>query len=245
MEKVGVYDYHTEVYSLDFRGQLTIPALANYLLHTSTCHASERGYGFIDMAERDLLWVLSRFVIDISDNKRLSEPIRIYTWVEGIERILTYRCFEITTLDGENLGYARSAWAGINRETRRPASLENLGLSDYVVERPCPIVFDKFDIQIDESASPVPYKVKYSDLDINGHLNSIKYMESILDLFDVAIYRTRSVARFDIIYQSEGFYGMELELHKQQLSEDEYVASICKEGKPICRAKIRFRKVDE
>ena len=241
MEKLGFYDYRAEVYSLDFRRQLTIPALGNYLMHAATCHASARGYGYDDMAKQDMLWVLSRLIIDIEDNERLSEPIRVYTWIQGVDRILTYRCFEITTLQGETLGFARSVWAGINRDTRRPVLLENLGLQDYIVDRPCPITLDKFEIPADEPEYAVPYTVKYSDLDINGHFNSAKYMEAILDLFDIDLYRSRSIARFDIMFFSEGFFGMELLLGKQQISDDNYVATITKEGKPICRANVRFR----
>ena len=241
MEKVGAFDYRTEIYSLDFRGQLTIPALGNYLLHAATCHATVRGFSFDDLAKRNMLWVLSRLIIEIKDNKRLSEPIRIYTWIEGVERIFTYRCFEITTQDGETLGYARSMWAGINRETRRPVSLDNLGLAEHFVDRHCPITFDRFEIPSGASEYLVPYRVKYSDLDINGHFNSFKYMESILDLFDIDIFRTRSVARFDITYQAEAFWGMALILNKKQISENEYVATINRDGKMICKAKIQFR----
>ena len=58
--KVGTYAYQTEVYSLDFRGRLTIPTLGDYLLHAATCHAAERGYGYEDMEARNTAWVLSR-----------------------------------------------------------------------------------------------------------------------------------------------------------------------------------------
>jgi acyl-ACP thioesterase len=242
MEKTGIYDYKTELYSLDFRGQLTIPALGTYLLHAATRHAAARGFSYNEIAERDMLWVLSRLIIDIKDNKKLSEPIRIYTWIQGVDRIVTYRCFEITTQQGETLGFARSVWAAINHETRRPMPLEILRLQDHIVERPCPIALDKFDVPENMSDYPVPYKVKYSDLDINGHFNSIKYMESILDLFEIDIYRTRSIARFDIMYHSEGFYGMELALNKAQINENEYVATISRDGKLICKAKTLFKK---
>ena len=240
MEKTGVYDFRAEVYSLDFRRQLTIPALSNYLLYAATCHASDRGFGYDDMVKQNMLWVLSRLIIDVKDNKRLSEPIRVWTWIEGVDRILTFRCFEVTTLQGETIGYARSSWAAINSDTRRPISLENIGLQEYMVDRPCPITFDRYEMPTDVPVHAVPYTVKYSDLDLNGHFNSVKYMEAILDLFDIELYRTRSIARFDISYHAEAFYGAELVLSKKQVNEHEYMASICKEGKPICRAKVIF-----
>jgi len=241
MEKTGIYDYRTEIYSLDFRRQITMPTLVTYLLDAATRHAAARGYGFDDMAKQNTVWVLSRLVIDIPDYSKLSGPIRIFTWIDGVDRILTFRCFEMTSPQGEALGYARSAWAGINFDTRRPVSLENFGLQEYIVERPCPVTFEKFDTPADDSAYSVPYTVKYSDLDINGHFNSNKYIESILDLFDINIYRSRSIARLHITFVSEAFYGTQLDLTKQQISENEYIASICKDGKPICKAKIQFK----
>jgi acyl-ACP thioesterase len=237
--KTGTYEYRTDSYFLDFRQQLTLPTLGNYLLHAATAHAEGRGFGFNDMLQRNTAWVLSRLAIEIKDPARLSEPILIHTWVQQVERIFTFRCFEITTLQGETIGYARSVWAAINMETRRPVSLGGFGLSDYIVERDCPVEFSSPE-PAEKDTEGVPYKVKYSDLDINGHFNSIKYMESILDLFDIEIYRTHSIARFEIIYQSEGWYGMNLSLHQKEVQINEYAAAICKDGKPICRAKIKF-----
>jgi acyl-ACP thioesterase len=240
MEKTGVFDYRSEIYTLDFRGQLTMPALVMYMLDAATSHATPRGFGFADMAKRNMLWVLSRLVIDIRDYTKLSGPIRIITWIDGVDRILTFRCFEITTQEGEVIGYARSSWAGINIDTRRPVMLDNLGIQEFRVERPCPVTFEKYALPVDEPEYAVPYTVKYSDLDVNGHFNSNKYIESIMDLFDISMYRTRSIVHFDITYISEAFYGTELVVNRKQVGDDEYIASICKEGRPICRAKVRF-----
>ncbi|MDR3262674.1 MAG: acyl-[acyl-carrier-protein] thioesterase [Tannerella sp.] len=240
-KRIGIYEYRTDSYSLDFRGRLPLPALGNYLLHAATTHAAGRGFGFDDMVQRKAAWVLSKLAVEIPDNTRLSEPVRIYTWVQRVERIFTFRCFEITTLQDETIGYARSVWAAIDRETRRPVSLTGIGLSEFVVERDCPVEFSPL-APAEKDTEGVPYKIKYSDLDINGHFNSIKYMESILDLFDIAVYRTRSIDRFEIAYQAEGWYGMNLLLHRKQVHADEYTAAICNEGKPICRAKIRFKE---
>ncbi|MDR3267840.1 MAG: acyl-[acyl-carrier-protein] thioesterase [Tannerella sp.] len=237
--KVGTYEYRTDSYSLDFRGQLPLPALGNYLLHAATSHATGRGFGFEDMQQRKATWVLSKLAIEIHHPALLAGALRIHTWVERVERIFTFRCFEITTLAGDTIGYARSVWAAIDRDTRRPISLEGIGLSEFVVARDCPVDFSSPQ-RAEQGTQGIPYTIKYSDLDINGHFNSIKYMESILDLFDIEVYRTSSIARFEIIYQSEGWYGMTLMLHQKEMAAGEYAAAICNEGKPICRANVSF-----
>ena len=53
---------------------------------------------------------------------------------------------------------------------------------------------------------------KYSDIDINGHVNSIRYIEHILDLFPIEMYRERRIRRFEMAYVAESYYGDELTL---------------------------------
>jgi acyl-ACP thioesterase len=237
--RTGIYGYHTASYALDFCGRLPLPTLGNYLLHAATSHATGRGFGFDDLIQRRAAWVLSRLAIEIADPARMAGAIRIHTWVQQVERIFTFRCFEITTLQDETLGHARSVWAAIDRETRRPLSLDNFGLSEFILERPCPVEFTSPEAA-DRDTEGIPYTVKYSDLDINGHFNSIKYMEAILDLFDMETFRTHTVSRFEIVYQAEARYGMSLMLHRKTVSDSQYLATICNEGKSICKAKITF-----
>jgi acyl-ACP thioesterase len=79
--------------------------------------------------------------------------------------------------------------------------------------------------------------VKYSDLDINGHFNSIKYIEHFVDAFPLDMFKSREIRRFEISYLSEGMYGMPLTLHIKPASADEYLLAIAHEGKAISRAK--------
>jgi acyl-ACP thioesterase len=240
-EKVGVFNFITESYLLDFRGRVTIPMIGNYLLHAASNHASSRGFGFSSMTEKHTAWVLSRLAIEIDRYPEMSEPVTLYTWIDEVGRIFTSRCFELNDAAGRPLGYARSIWAAIDIETRRPTPLDVEGLSVYVADRACPIEKPGKIVaasgSVDEDTDGTPYQVKYSDLDINGHFNSIKYMEHVLDLFDLDLYRTKEVRRFEMAYLSEGMYGMPLTLHKTKVAADEYYMSICHEGKAICRAK--------
>jgi acyl-ACP thioesterase len=47
----------------------------------------------------------------------------------------------------------------------------------------------------------------YSDVDINGHINSIKYIEHILDLFPREQFAGHRLRRFDIAYKAESYLG--------------------------------------
>ena len=235
-EKVGTYHFVTEQYLLDFRGRVTIPMIGNYLMHAASNHASQRGFGFSDMTEKHTAWVLSRLAIEINRYPEMSEPMTLYTWISEAGRLFTSRCFELTDSVGVSVAYACSIWAAIDLQTRRPVPLDEKALSAYVAERVCPIEKPGKIAAMDADTEGTPYQVKYSDLDINGHFNSIKYMEHLLDLFELDLFREKEIKRFEIAYLSEGRYGMPLVLRKKETAPDKYILSICHDGKDICRA---------
>ncbi len=239
--KVGVFNFVKESYLTDFRGRLTIPMIGNYLLHAASNHAAERGFGYSEMTERNSAWVLSRLAIEIEKYPEMSETVTLYTWVDEVGKLFTSRCFELVNAAGETAAYARSIWAAIDLQTRRPTLLDMEGLGHYISDRPCPIEKPGKIAPVEGDTPCELYRVKYSDLDINGHLNSIKYMEHLLNLFDINMYREKEISRFEIAYQSEGMYGMELSLHNREIADGKYNLAMCNEGKAICRAAVTWK----
>lgn len=243
LEKIGKFHFVTESYLLDFRGRVTLPMIGNYLLHAASNHASKRGFGFSDMTEKQTAWVLSRMAIEMKRYPELSEPVTLYTWIEEVGRLFTSRCFELCDGSGDSVGYARSIWAAIDMRTRRPTPLDVEALSEYLSDKPCPIEKPGKIVSVEgDGDSEELYRVKYSDLDINGHFNSIKYMEHLLDLFDLDLFKSKEIKRFEISYVSEGRYGMELALYKKATGPDTYNMAISHEGKAICRAAVTWTK---
>ena len=235
-EKVGTYHFVTEQYLLDFRGRVTIPMIGNYLMHAASNHAAQRGFGFSDMTEKHTAWVLSRLAIEIIRYPEMSEPVTLFTWIDEAGRFFTSRSFELVDGTGASVVYARSTWAAIDLQTRRPVPLDMDALGVYIADRVCPIDKPGKIAAVDMGSGGVPYQVKYSDLDINGHFNSIKYMEHLLDLFDLDLFREKEVKRFEISFLSEGRYGMPLMLYKKETEPDRFTMAICHEEKAICRA---------
>lgn len=241
MEKVGLYHFVAEPYLTDFRGRVTLPMIGNYLIHAASGHAGERGFGFNDMSERHTAWVLSRLAIEMREYPAAFEEICLYTWIDEVGRLFTGRCFELADGRGKTFGFARSIWAAIDVETRRPTLLDGEALGAYITDRPCPIEKPGKIAPVESRSEGIPYTIKYSDLDINGHFNSVKYIEHLLDLFAIDQFREGEIGRFEIAYQSEGKQGMPLTLHKAEAAPGKYDLAICHEGKAICRAAATWR----
>ena len=88
--------------------------------------------------------------------------------------------------------------------------------------------------------------VNYNDIDINGHVNSVKYIEHVLDLWDIEWYRGHRLKRFEIAYVAEAHQGDLLSFYKEQLAENECCVRLVKTENAtgnqaeVCRCKLLF-----
>lgn len=242
-KKVGTYNFVAEPFHVDFNGRLTMGVLGNHLLNCAGFHASERGFGIATLNEDNYTWVLSRLAIELDEMPYQYEDFSVQTWVENVYRLFTDRNFSVTDKDGKKIGYARSVWAMINLNTRKPADLLTLhggSIVDYVCDEPCPIEKpSRIKVAATEPAATVT--AKYSDIDINGHVNSIRYIEHILDLFPIELYKTKQIRRFEMAYVAESYYGDRLSFFMEEVSENEYHIEVKKnEGEVVCRSKVLF-----
>lgn len=241
--KIGTYQFVAEPFHVDFTEHLTMGVLGNHLLNCAGFHAAERGFGIATLNENHYTWVLSRLAVEIIEMPKAYEKFSIQTWVENVYRLFTDRNFAILNAEGNPIGYARSVWAMISMETRKPADLLTLHggtIMDYVCEKDCPIARPGR-IKVNENHPVSECQVKYSDIDINGHVNSIKYIEHILDLFPLEMFREKSVRRFEMAYVAESYYGDRLTFFIDRKSDNEYDVEVKKNAaEVVVRSKIVF-----
>ena len=240
--KIGTYPFVAEPFHVDFTGRLTLGVLGNHLLNCAGFHASERGFGMATVNEDNYTWVLSRLAIEMEEMPAQYESFSIDTWVEDVYRLFTNRNYAIRDKDGRPIGYARSVWAMINMHTRKPIDLLSVNggsIRDFICDAPCPIDTPSR-IKVDTGEETASLRAKYSDIDVNGHVNSIRYIEHILDLFPLDMYRTQRVRRFEMAYVAESYYDDTLSFYLEG-EGGSYAAAIRKNGgETVCRAKIIF-----
>lgn len=241
--KIGTYSFVAEPFHVDFTGRLTMGVLGNHLLNCAGFHATERGFGIATLNESNYTWVLSRLAIELEEMPLQYESFSVQTWIENVYRLFTDRNFAILNKDGKPIGYARSIWAMISMDTRKPAdllSLHNGSIVDYICQKECPIE-KPGRIKVSQKELAGEVVTKYSDIDINGHVNSIRYIEHILDLFPLEIFREKRIRRFEMAYNAESYYGDTLAFYKEQVSENEYDIEVKKNGQEVVvRSKVIF-----
>lgn len=242
---IGKYPFEVETFQVDYTGGLSFGFLANKMLITAGNHANERGFGKERLSADGKTWVLSRLVIEMDEYPNEGEKYYVETWVEGVNRLFTSRNFRVLDKDNNIIGHARSTWALIDMETRQPADLTTLydgELAAYSCEEPCPIKgVSRARVATTEPAGE--FMPLYCDIDYNGHLNSVKYIEHILNVLPLDIFRTHTIHRVEVSYSAECFYRERLAVYIDKKGDDyEYDVEIRKEaGEVACRAKIIFK----
>ena len=255
MQKIDIYPIYIEPFHVDFTGRVFMGVLGNHLLNAAGNHSQKRGWGISALNENHHTWVLSRLSIEMIEMPRNYQHCQVSTWVESVMKLFTTRNFAIKDAEGNPMGYARSVWAMIDTETRRPCDLVTLydgDLLNYVVsdeENVCPIEghgrFRFRDAQLVRTLTTC-----YSDIDINGHVNSIKYIEHILNLFSRQ-QMERGIKRFEIAYKEESYMGDTLSFYVQPVDDNEIDVEVRKNisedsnGDVVCQAKVRFNVSDE
>ena len=243
LSKIGVFTCHIESYQCDFNEKARLVGIVNQLLDAAIEHAEERGFGYTALKNDNRAWVLSRLIIEINEHPKNETDLTISTWIEGVTRTFTNRCFMLSDKEGNAIGYARSVWAAIDRESRKPVNILDWrpDMNDYIEkDADCPIDNPSKIPMIQENVCS-SFTVKYSDIDINGHVNSMRHIEHLIDSFDLSYFQKKSISKFEIIYLTESAFGDELTIHKQEISPDEFLLEIKKGETSVCRSRLFWK----
>ena len=254
MDKVGNYQFLAEPFHCDFSGRLFMGHLGNHMLNAADFHSTDRGFGMKYLLTIQRSWVLSRLAIEMEEMPQMYTKFNVETWVESAMRYFTSRNFRVVGTETDEYGnssehvygYGRSIWAMIDTESRQPTdifSIDNGAINNWIVkDKECPI--DKGGrVKMSDDAEFVrTIDTYYNDVDINGHINSVKYIEHVLDLWDLDWYREHQIKRFEIAYVAEAHAGDQLSFWREQTGELEFCIRISKtDGTECCRSKVSFQ----
>lgn len=234
------YTFRIQPQEVDFRYKATIAALTNVLLTTAGYNADENGFGIRKLNEIDCSWVLLRLAVEMVRFPEQYEDISVETWVEDVGRASTKRNFIIRDADKNEIGRAVSMWAMINIQTRRAQDLSVLeGIQQHAngisIDMENPVKLNS--VSATECQS---FDVKYSHIDINGHVSSMRYLEWVCDCLSPEFYLQKSVSRFEVNYLSEIRFGENVKVKFEEISENDFRFEILKGNSSACKARIVF-----
>ena len=170
-------------------------------------HAEHLGFGFESIAEQRRIWVLTRQKVVMRSWPAWGETVRVRTWVRPSSGPLASRDYEVTTADGAVVGACTTSWLVVDSTTRRPARLD---LSDadltHRVPEAVPFTAPKIPLR-DDLVHRARFDVRNSDLDVNQHVNNVRYAQWILDSVPLDWHRRFTLLEYEVNFLDEARAG--------------------------------------
>lgn len=189
---------------IDFNQQATLPAICNLLQEVAGNHARELEFDITDLQKDELTWVLHRIHVQMDRFPNWRETITIKTWPSSGDGLRAYRDFLILDENGNTIGKSLSYWLIMNIQSRRPARIPQkiLDMAPDNTDHVLPVTDANFP-EIDQADYSQQFEVRKTDLDLNRHVNNVRFIEWALScLPDDA-----SVNEIDIQFMAESVLG--------------------------------------
>lgn len=208
-----MYHHEYEIASTQVNSSrdLKLSSLLQILQDVATDGALYVGIGTDVTYPRGLLWVISRMEIDVVRMPRYQEKIDVYTYPGKTLGFFYPRHFFIYDAEGNLLLRAASVWALIHKDTRQVETHNQFpdvayDTNENELPRPGRLLPQK------ESPILETRKIRYSEVDLNGHLNNTKYVEMIEDLEPGTSHASRKLKHALLNYEKELHEGEEIVL---------------------------------
>lgn len=157
-------------------------ALLLLLQEIALDHSRALGLGSDRTLHRNLLWVVTRYALEIRRMPRYEERVTLETYPGPMRRVLFPRYFRMKDADGNVIVNASSVWVLIDGEKRAMISPKQYDLpvaEGLHLDGELPYNLPAHPIEPQRTES---FRVPYSYLDLNGHMNNTKYFDLCLDL---------------------------------------------------------------
>lgn len=194
--------------TLDAQGLIKLVGILNFLQDTASEHAHHLGASGMDLARKNLTWVIHRYHIDINDHPRWLEEIAVKTHRHAWKNLYEIRDVAMVPLDQTTpLVSARMIWIMVTKKNQRPVRLDRY-LPDALVAQHPATAPDLSRLSPTEQVDiELSFKVRMHDLDLNGHVNNAVYVEWAVETLPREFLETHRPGTIDVVFHGQAFYG--------------------------------------
>ncbi|MES1260869.1 MAG: acyl-ACP thioesterase domain-containing protein [Acidobacteriota bacterium] len=200
--------YRVRFFDAEPGGRASVPAVCRFLEEAANSQTERLGLSLRQVREADRMWVLTRFALNVFALPRSGDEISVETWAsDRTGGVRAYRDFRMRDAEGNVLAEAASLWLLLDLRTRRLVRLPDPVLRIREPERVGAETVDSRPLIAPETVTGEDeFKVRWSDLDENGHANNIRYIEWVLETIPVSV-REAGLNSLDIQFVNEALPG--------------------------------------
>ena len=227
-------------YDLDASGDLSIKGMLKMINEAAFFNAEELGIGLDKTLETGLVFVVQRIGININQLPTLNQSIHVTTWPGVATRSLFKRYGAIKDEEGNVLVEWETIWVLIDINARKivrpsqfPLDIPQYGNLNVLATA------EKINVNPGiELIGSFEHSVKYSELDLNKHMNNANYGDLITNaLMEFDNYQIKSWTNVQFNYVNEAKFNDMIKVSVYMSENDLYVEGKSKD-KLIFTAKI-------
>ena len=213
MEKTHAESVFVRPTDCDLFGRMRPDALFIAMQEGGEHHAFSLGFGYDALKARGLFFALARIHLKTLRAPRYGETLVHTTWPGTPNRFFFPRYHTFTLGDGTPLASAAALWVLLDAQNRRIVSpaksaLEFPDNSDIPAPAPLPM---RLPVHKD-MPTPFARAPRYTDYDVNGHVNNTRYIAWLTDALGVDALRGRYIGELTAGYEKEIRSGDPLDL---------------------------------
>ncbi len=207
--------FHVRTDAVTPQGTATVPALCALLQEAAGRHADALDVSMQHLQAEGRAWALAHLRLALDHPLRWDTPLTVETWPSGLDGLYATREFVLWADDVE-IGRATSRWFVLDTERRRPVRPPRSLYDLETPNRPRPLAPKPEDLsppaRLDHTLSRT---VRHPDLDLNGHLNSVRTLTWALRPLPDALHETHRCARVALQFRAEAARGVPVRVTAQ------------------------------
>lgn len=219
--------------------KLNLKSLIKYLQDAAGEHSDLAGYGISNIEKTHLAWLVLNWKVQMLSHPHYNEEITIKTWARRLEKVYSYRDFEILDSNNNLVAIASSKWLLVDSDTKKIKHITDDIVNSYGLNTK-----KVFNTNLDEKPK-IPedisldftYKVQRRDIDTNHHVNNLFYIDFALETIPESVYLSNEFNNIEIFYKKEIKYGENINCY-YSFEDNKHIVTIKNEDNSILHSII-------
>jgi acyl-ACP thioesterase len=241
-------NWHKEILTtddthVDFSASVPVTELLKLFEIATFKHSNEMGLDHVSMQkENNAFWDVTKLKVLNKAPICVNEKIKITTWTHELGTIRAIRDCVIKSANTVKAKFV-AEWCCLDFDTRKIRRLSTINYPDLEMEKTDCVEteFSNIREEVDETNFVYSRVVRSTDIDVNNHVNNLKYNFMALDSFSVDELKSFKIVEYEIYFVNESYLNDKIDIYKKKVKNGFYVEGKV-EDKTIFKVFMKTKK---
>lgn len=198
------FNYQPVIEDFNKDGTLKLEAIVKIFENSGNAHSDIADDGNLNRTQNGIAWVLTDWKIQISEYPKYKDTLTARTWSQKATQVFNVsRDFELFS-NGTCDAVATTRWVALDLGTQRLLKIEQPLIEKYCPEEKSVFAEAKLPkIPVPEQfENETEIKTRRSDIDFNGHVHNLTYIDYAMEALPPDVYSTRNFTQLRITYKN-------------------------------------------